>query len=217
MTDVERKAMQLLHLAGHLLIERHDLRNTMRGLLDNAFCGCCDGYCGQDAGGRDRWAKAQSRADELLARPINVGEDELRVHARRIVATVVGDSATVPWVIAFARLMESKLAENRHKGDRAGWVQMRSDWLFDRMVDEAKELRAQLPYRMGVRGVDDPSYGCDGTPLTARRECADVSNFAMMIADVAGGMEPVTIEAIVDRFLESIRPADPDSAETEGG
>ena len=98
-------------------------------------------------------------------------------------------SATRPWVDAFADEMERKLAENRHKGDREGWARMDIRWLLEQLRKEVDELDAALPVRLGVRGADDPSYGYGLSPLAIRSECADVANFAMMIADVAGGLE----------------------------
>ena len=88
-------------------------------------------------------------------------------------------SATRPWVDAFADDMEAKLAENRHKGDRAGWAECDALWLLSRLMREVAELTDVL----GDEGLADRRH-------CIRRECADVANFAMMISDVAGGMKP---------------------------
>ena len=103
------------------------------------------------------------------------------------------ESATRPWVDAFADEMEAKLAENRHKGDRAGWAEMNPAWLLARLEDEVRELRAAIAYmpRCGCRSVSECyHFKRMAEPGVIRRECADVANFAMMIADVAGGMRP---------------------------
>ena len=99
-------------------------------------------------------------------------------------------SPTRPWVNAFADEMEAKLAANRHKGDRDGWARMRLDWLLKRLREEVDELERALPRRATVRGIDDPSYEGGGSPRQIAEECADVANFAMMIADRVGGLKP---------------------------
>lgn len=82
-------------------------------------------------------------------------------------------------LLAFARVMDNKLQENAHKGhwrDRPDHCT--PEQLFARLVDEVDELRAEL---MAIkRGKTD------GRKIG--RECADVANFAMMIADVC---EPI--------------------------
>jgi NTP pyrophosphatase (non-canonical NTP hydrolase) len=99
-------------------------------------------------------------------------------------------SATWPYVLAFAREMEVKLAANRHKGDREGWARESTEWLMTRLREEVAELQAQLPYRVGVRSADDSGWESRGSPRGIREEAADVANFAMMIADVGGGLKP---------------------------
>lgn len=78
-------------------------------------------------------------------------------------------------VSAFARLMLSKLFLNRHKGD---WSDESILWLLNRLRQEVDEL---------AQAIASPSH----TPAEMERwqelvamECADVANFAMMIADV---------------------------------
>lgn len=85
-------------------------------------------------------------------------------------------SATLPWVLRFAHEMEGKLAKNRHKGDREGWRKDDALALLKRLEDEVRELRDAVELR-------DTSERITG-------EAADVANFAMMIADVCGGLEP---------------------------
>lgn len=78
------------------------------------------------------------------------------------IAAGVESSATWPYVLAFARLMEAKLEKNRHKGNREGWLKD-----FARLREELAELEA---------ATDRPSNG------DVPGEAADVANFAMMIA-----------------------------------
>lgn len=101
-------------------------------------------------------------------------------------------SPTRPWVDAFADEMEAKLAENRHKGDRSGWRFEPPGLLLSKLIREVAELaeavdnaseadRDILTYSEAQRAVFREAV---------RREAADVANFAMMLADVAGGMKP---------------------------
>lgn len=83
-------------------------------------------------------------------------------------------SATWPYVLAFAHEMERKLAANRHKGDREGWVKMPQGWLLTRVLAETAELASALDAEDGSARITS--------------EAADLANFAMMIADVAGGL-----------------------------
>ena len=71
-------------------------------------------------------------------------------------------------VEAFARLMRDKLRANKHK---AHWSACSDSWLMSRLWDEHAELLGAI-----ARGTDDEIIS----------ECADVANFAMMIADNAG-------------------------------
>lgn len=92
-------------------------------------------------------------------------------------------SATWPWVLAFARRMEAKLEANRHKGDREGWLSDRPRALFERLTEEVRELRLALR-------LDKPRWYERGEIDEVTAEAADVANFAMMIADVVGGLAP---------------------------
>jgi NTP pyrophosphatase (non-canonical NTP hydrolase) len=75
--------------------------------------------------------------------------------------------------------MEAKLEENRHKGDREGWQRDHARALFIRLQEELKELELAIDRPVELRRSHE-----------IRSEAADVANFAMMIADVAGGLEP---------------------------
>jgi phosphoribosyl-ATP pyrophosphohydrolase len=79
-------------------------------------------------------------------------------------------------VDAFRGWMIHKLDQNRHKGNRAGWMNV--DRFPDaeitmRLLDEAIEL---------IRAVNA------GDTDAILREAADVANFAMMIADRTGAL-----------------------------
>jgi hypothetical protein len=77
-----------------------------------------------------------------------------------------------PEVAAFAMLMEAEL---RKHDDRPGWKKENVQWLYSRLIDELQELFVAIPTQ--VAG-------------TIGKEAADVANFAMMIADVSGSLEP---------------------------
>jgi len=74
-----------------------------------------------------------------------------------------------PAVLEFAKEMEAQLKFNDHKGD---WIGADPQWLMCRLLDEVIELQRVVLFSEG-----DPA-----------EEAADVANFAMMIADVLGGL-----------------------------
>ncbi len=90
---------------------------------------------------------------------------------------LLADSPTWPYVLAFAKRMEAKLAKNRHKGDRSGWMKDHPWNLVERILDETVEVQE--------------CFATDGagetwmvkTPEETADECADVANFCMMTAD----------------------------------
>jgi len=98
-------------------------------------------------------------------------------------------SATRPYVDAFADEMEAKLDANRHKGDAEGWQRESAAWLLERLKAEVAELESALAWHpCGCReACCQHDYFGRGAP-SVTGECADVANFAMMIADVAGGL-----------------------------
>lgn len=75
----------------------------------------------------------------------------------------------------FAARMEAKLAEYDSDRGEHGWSECTLNWLFERCGRELQEAA-------------DAAFAadCDGFKQVepAIRECADVANFAMMIADV---------------------------------
>ncbi len=77
----------------------------------------------------------------------------------------------------FAEEMEAKLRENDHKG---GWQGCRFSELFPRIGHERDELLlAAHPLQLDT--VAETLTQEDACELI--RECADIANFAMMIAD----------------------------------
>lgn len=81
-------------------------------------------------------------------------------------ATITGITGIRQEVLKFAQWMEKKLQENDHKG---GWETMETDWLIGRIDEELCELRRKVKEEAPNRHI--------------ARECADIANFAMMIAD----------------------------------
>jgi NTP pyrophosphatase (non-canonical NTP hydrolase) len=79
-----------------------------------------------------------------------------------------------PEVARFAELMEQKLRANDHKGH---WRGSSLSYLIARLREECGEL------------IDAVLYEEDSTPGHITEEAADVANFAMFIADVAGALD----------------------------
>ena len=69
----------------------------------------------------------------------------------------------------FAELMEKNLRKNDHKTQWRSYGITRIRWFFDRLNDEVTELDKALS---------------SGSAQDIADEAADVSNFAMMIADI---------------------------------
>jgi len=91
-------------------------------------------------------------------------------------SALLAESPTFKHVLDFAFRMEGKLAKNRHKGDRDGWLNDDPWSLVERILDETVEV--QQCFTMGSDGRVD--YG-DAEELA--NECADVANFCMMVSD----------------------------------
>ena len=92
-----------------------------------------------------------------------------------------------PQVMAFAHLMECNL--RKHDADRGphGWQDDGAEALVERLEDEATELDRAIQEAMQVAGKGSARSCLD--VLAVAKEAADVANFAMMIADVSGGLE----------------------------
>lgn len=109
-------------------------------------------------------------SDGLIMRRLSVSAEKYaQLEAR--VAELELHASLRPEVIAFARLMEDQLRANDHK---PGWIQNGPFDLWPRLMEEAGELKMALIARDG--------------PDVIAKEAADVANFAMMIADVIGGL-----------------------------
>lgn len=87
-------------------------------------------------------------------------------------------------VVWFSQQMEKQLKKNDHK---TGWKNCKFTYLLDRLEGEYKELdecfwmpdsRSDMMW-LG----DDVDLKGKFTPEDAIKECADVANFAMMVAD----------------------------------
>jgi hypothetical protein len=95
---------------------------------------------------------------------------------------LLADSPTLLHVLKFAERMEAKLAKNRHKGDRAGWMKDHPWDLVERVLDETTELQATFKDIGSDILCPEPSKTAD--------ECADVANFCMMVADRVTSPQP---------------------------
>jgi len=93
-----------------------------------------------------------------------------------------------PEVAAFALAMEDKLRQNDHKG---GWDDCSKQYMAMRLTQEREELRDAI-----ARGAP---------PEEILKEAADVANFAMMVADLVGGLGAVV--ALPESRPLPLRPA----------
>lgn len=89
------------------------------------------------------------------------------------------DTFLRPELFAFSSLMESVLRDNDHKG---GWEDESADSLLVRLDEERLELQRAVESNRPSRVI--------------ARKAADVANFAMMIADVVGGISDRTKPAV---------------------
>jgi len=67
----------------------------------------------------------------------------------------------------FAELMETKLRAHDHDYGPSGWTDADPVYLLKRISQELEELAAAMIHQRGVK-----------------KECADIANFAMMIASL---------------------------------
>ena len=109
---------------------------------------------------------------------------------------LLADSPTLLHVLKFAARMESKLAKNRHKGDRAGWLKDHPWDLVERVLDETVELQQCF-------GGEGMVY--DGESVAD--ECADTANFCMMVADVVTADEKERIAIVKSANAGADAPA----------
>jgi len=92
-------------------------------------------------------------------------------------------------VAAFAGLMEDRLRRHDERRGADGWKGETLDFLFDQLQGEVDELQvARLPDAIA-------------------EEAADVANYAMMLADVAGGLSDRTVRVLRQRRAANV-PSD---------
>lgn len=84
-------------------------------------------------------------------------------------------------VLRFAESMEIRLRMNDHK---SGWGRCQPRWLWKRMMAEGHEVLLEL---LRTKSEITTSRLLDSDCEVLIAECADVANFAMMIADKAKG------------------------------
>lgn len=87
-------------------------------------------------------------------------------------------------VIEFSKVMECKLKDNDYKG---GWGNDSRIWLGMRLVIEVGELYGCLIAYEEEEHDDEVGGACEYTKKRVLEECADVANYAMMIADNTSG------------------------------
>lgn len=87
-------------------------------------------------------------------------------------------------VDAFGELMKAKLSANAHKGDRGGWRRDTPKALLRRLREEVRELADLIDADFDNDDGTDPDF-----TAKVAGEAADVGNFAMFIADVAGAID----------------------------
>jgi NTP pyrophosphatase (non-canonical NTP hydrolase) len=92
-------------------------------------------------------------------------------------------------VAAFAGLMEDRLRRHDDRRGARGWRVESRHFLFGRLREEVEELRGAV------------------VPDAIAEEAADVANYAMMIADVAGGLSDRTIRVLQQRRAANV-PSD---------
>ena len=120
-------------------------------------------------------------------------------------------SQTWPYVLAFARRMEAKLEKNRHKGNREGWLGDAPETLLGRLREEVRELElALMPGLGGMNPIQLEQLNRGDIAERRANEAADVANFAMMIADTCGGVQPARLQSgryVPDEVLEKVKDA----------
>ena len=77
---------------------------------------------------------------------------------------------SVKW---FAEIMEQTLQKHDEARGSDGWLNADVDWLFERLQQEASELEEKI--------IKYDYIKSEALPII--KECADIANFAMMIAD----------------------------------
>ena len=102
------------------------------------------------------------------------------IRERKLEAEAARWQALRPEVQIFAEAMERKLRENDHKG---GWDDMPSRWLRGRLAGEVRELEAAIAAYIDKIDICNREQDLSKSRQAILSECADIANFAMMIAD----------------------------------
>lgn len=84
-----------------------------------------------------------------------------------------------PEVVWFSIQMEKVLRDHDHKG---GWDECENRWLFTRLEEEIGELHEALNVGWLER-IEGYGKALTINRKRAIKECVDIANFAMMIAD----------------------------------
>jgi chorismate mutase len=96
-------------------------------------------------------------------------------------------------VLSFAAKIERRLRQFDKERGRRGWANHPINGLFEHLKDEVEELFVAIHNRdaieRGQSGFTEAAQQIvrtlnDDFPAAVIRECADVANMAMMIADV---------------------------------
>jgi NTP pyrophosphatase (non-canonical NTP hydrolase)/archaellum component FlaC len=204
-TPIDTSA-EMLQTIDQLTAENAELRATCKHWVDQNLIevekrGVCEHELSQARGNlAESFEKLERECDDLRAELERVKADRNRqgmlarteafkmcddLRAKLDLRGAEMNTPTWPYVRGFASLMEHKLNMNRHKGDREGWIKDDPWSLVERLLDETVEV--QQCFTIGSDGRVDFK---DAEELA--NECADVANFAMMIADAAGGLKPHT-------------------------
>ena len=102
-------------------------------------------------------------------------------------------------VMEFAKRMQYKLNKNKHK---TGWEHLSIDWLRERMLFEADELKDFIAdYAMMKADPKTDEQVLEDMRDDMKNECADVANFAMMIFDNIENHK--SIQADIDKKLKT--------------
>ncbi len=143
---------------------------------------------------RDMWrSECESitkERDEALADVAAATERAVKAEKERDEADSTASFVLRPEVAAFAMLMEEKLLLNDH---RPGWKNDAVGALVARLYEEVRELVC------AARDPRDRDPADRRDPAEIGREAADVANFAMMIADVCGGLNAGMLRAAAQR------------------
>ena len=100
-------------------------------------------------------------------------------------------------VAAFCRLMANKLEKHAAvRGD--SWKEMSAESLLGRVYDCGAELAAKLA-QLRTLERERQTEAAKGMRVELALEAANAGNYAMMIADVIGGLpEPVPLRSTAD-------------------